>query len=154
MARREEVLVNLAHALPNGRAMPKVVIFEQDGEYWSEHFGQKETRCKCSQCKLAVPSKMTRDAVVTREAIRCILGHAIVCTSAYRCEHHKEERDKPTAGTHRLGLGWDFAADAVLGFKLNKIIMRYFDVTGIAYNAKKDFMHVDVGHSLERTWSY
>ena len=120
----------------------------------SEHFNSSEFNCPCSNC---VETWIDADLVQTLEALRKILGAAIVINSGYRCQYYQDQlkaRGYETAtGTsqHTLGCAADIRSDSRSGADLTIFAS---EAGFLAIGTGKDWIHVDMRRDRRRRWSY
>jgi len=122
----------------------------------SEHFKDKELRCKCCGINLVRESALKK-----LEKMRHIAGDKpIRLTSAYRCPRH-EAAIGGSFGPHPEGAGFDIDCKGTWALRL--VIAAYqagFGGIGINQKGSKRFIHVDdlankeLGRMRPWIWSY
>jgi len=127
------------------------------GKQLSAHFNEDEFRCKvdgkpCPHCGGQV---VVHPALLsTLEDIREFAGIPIQITSGYRCAKHNAEVGGKLNSAHLLGEAADFW---VSGDKDRfKLLEAAFVYGPLRIGIGKDFVHVDVSHTLptEVCWMY
>ncbi len=70
----------------------------------TKNFTVAEIRCRCEVCNRDIPHPLTQEEMDRIQNFRTVYGVPFTPSSAFRCELHKEERDKVGGpGEHNRG---------------------------------------------------
>ena len=119
----------------------------------SEHFSEKELRCKCGCGR----SDMDVSFLARLETLRHEINKPIILTSAYRCPKYNDKVSTTgQAGPHTRGRAVDVAVFGADAFKIVKLAMLFgFTGIGIKQKGNSRFVHLDdLQDPRPRIWSY
>jgi len=103
----------------------------------AQHFKLSEFECKCLKCE---EQMIDTDLLDRLDALRELVGAAILIHSGYRCAEHNKAVGGEKKSKHLLGLAADISSDACTMEELAKLCEVEFSRIGVA----KTFCHVDV----------
>lgn len=117
--------------------------------YESEHFSEKELRCRCG-CK---KNGVTEELLVALEALRRLAGKPVKVHSAYRCREHNRRVNGAPHSQHLFGRAADISIQGMTAAELEAIASRIRIIGGIGRNDHKQYLHIDVRPRMAR-WCY
>jgi len=118
----------------------------------SKNFKEEEFNCKCSECGMKVPHKMSPAVIYDLQLIREVVKRPLTITSGYRCEKHPSESRKKSPGQHSKGTAVDIkVSNGAEAFEIVKHGL-LLGARGFAYG--NGFVHLDWRDSTPVTWKY
>ena len=127
-------------------------------ELRTDNFKAWEFRCKCGVCKQEEPHQMQPELLEKLQLLRDTYKKPMNLTSAFRCYQHPVEAAKirkgKSTGQHNKGTAVDIYVDnGASAFAIQKIAFG-LGFTAVVYNAKLNFVHIDVRKSVPVVWNY
>ena len=120
------------------------------------NFKWHELACRCGQCDESTAFNVSLILMHHIQILRDQCGFPFEVTSAYRCRHHPDEKEKASPGTHNRGLAIDIQVSGEQAHSLltHAMIMGCFTGIGIHQKGPYDrrFIHLDISTTHPRPW--